>query len=162
MSETPVWTDERLKKLKDLWNKGLSISQIGEELDVSRNAIAGKVYRLGLPKRQSPISTKSAPKKPAPVAEVAEQIDTSECRLSSPCAASTGHAANVPGRMVTRRPQPFRSAARMSCPASPIATNIALRPIRQAVKAAVPEPWLPALSFALITLPLTMPSIRLI
>jgi len=81
MSETPVWTDERLKKLKDLWNKGLSISQIGEELDVSRNAIAGKVYRLGLPKRQSPISTKSAPKKPAPVAEVAEQIDTSELPL---------------------------------------------------------------------------------
>ena len=35
MSETPVWTDERLK-LKDLWNKGLSISQIGEELDVSQ------------------------------------------------------------------------------------------------------------------------------
>ena len=81
MSETPVWTDERLKKLKDLWNKGLSISQIGEELDVSRNAIAGKVYRLGLPKRQSPISTKSAPKKPAPVVEVAEQIDTSELPL---------------------------------------------------------------------------------
>ena len=53
---------------------------IGEELDVSRNAIAGKVYGL-LPKRQSPISAKSAPKKPAPVAEVAEQIDTSELPL---------------------------------------------------------------------------------
>ena len=49
MAETPVWTEERLEKLKELWNKGLSISQIGEELDVSRNAIAGKVYRLGLP-----------------------------------------------------------------------------------------------------------------
>jgi len=50
------WTDERLKKLQALWDKGLSISQIGDELGVSRNAIAGKVHRMGLPKRPSPIS----------------------------------------------------------------------------------------------------------
>ena len=81
MSDTPVWTEERLKKLKDLWNKGLSISQIGEELDVSRNAIAGKVYRLGLPKRQSPISSKSAPAKKAPQAPETEQLDKSELPL---------------------------------------------------------------------------------
>ena len=37
--------------------------------------------------------------------EVADQIDTSELPLSSPCAASTGHAASVPGPMVTRRQQ---------------------------------------------------------
>ena len=50
-----TWTEERLKKLIDLWNKKLSISKIGEELGVSRNAIAGKAHRLGLEKRQSPI-----------------------------------------------------------------------------------------------------------
>lgn len=77
MADSPVWTEERLKKLKDLWNKGLSISQIGEELDVSRNAIAGKVYRLGLPKRQSPISSKSAPAKKAP-----EALDNSDMEPS--------------------------------------------------------------------------------
>ena len=59
--ETNSWTDERLEKLRDLWAKGLSISQIGEEMGVTRNAIAGKAHRLGLPKRQSPIS-KSASK----------------------------------------------------------------------------------------------------
>ena len=51
-----VWTDERLEKLKELWMQGLSISQIGEALGVSRNAIAGKAHRMGLPKRPSPIS----------------------------------------------------------------------------------------------------------
>lgn len=62
MAETLQWTEDRLIKLKALWEKGLSISQIGEELGVSRNAIAGKVHRLGLPKRQSPISTKAKAK----------------------------------------------------------------------------------------------------
>ena len=51
-----TWTKERLKKLEKLWDKGLSISEIGKELGVSRNSIAGKVNRLGLEKRRSPIS----------------------------------------------------------------------------------------------------------
>lgn len=58
--ETNSWTEERLEKLRDLWAKGLSISQIGEEMGVTRNAIAGKAHRLGLPKRQSPIAKSSA------------------------------------------------------------------------------------------------------
>jgi GcrA cell cycle regulator len=56
MTKSPQWTDDRLAKLQKLWEDGISISQIGEELGVSRNAIAGKVHRLGLLKRQSPIS----------------------------------------------------------------------------------------------------------
>jgi len=74
MSETQQWTDERLETLKKLWDDRLSISQIGEKLGVSRNAIAGKVHRLGLKKRQSPISNKAAAKSTAaqkPKVEVA-------------------------------------------------------------------------------------------
>jgi len=57
MTEKPnVWTDDRLEGLKKLWSEGLSISQIGEALGVSRNSIAGKAHRMGLPKRPSPIS----------------------------------------------------------------------------------------------------------
>lgn len=71
MSDTGnVWTDERLEKLKKLWAQGLSISQIGEALGVSRNAIAGKAHRMGLPKRPSPISKPKAEKpKVEPVVE---------------------------------------------------------------------------------------------
>jgi GcrA cell cycle regulator len=64
-----VWTDERLAELKKLWSEGLSISQIGEALGVSRNSIAGKAHRMGLPKRPSPINTpKVARPKPVEVA----------------------------------------------------------------------------------------------
>ena len=56
MTDEKGWTEERLETLKNLWKEGLSISQIGEKLGVTRNAVAGKAHRLGLPKRQSPIS----------------------------------------------------------------------------------------------------------
>ena len=72
MAEQPQWTEDRLKKLKDLWGNGLSISKIGKELGVSRNAIAGKVHRMGLTKRQSPIANKPAGKKNATAKEAVE------------------------------------------------------------------------------------------
>ena len=43
------WTDERVERLKKLWNEGLSASQIAADLGgVTRNAVIGKVHRLGL------------------------------------------------------------------------------------------------------------------
>ncbi len=44
-----TWTDERVELLKKLWAEGLSASRIATEIgDVSRNAVIGKVHRLGL------------------------------------------------------------------------------------------------------------------
>ncbi len=56
MVKTTIWDDKKLVKLKTLWEKGIPITQIGIQLGVSRNSIAGKAHRLGLPKRSSPIS----------------------------------------------------------------------------------------------------------
>ena len=43
------WTDERVETLKKLWTDGLSASQIAAELGgITRNAVIGKVHRLGL------------------------------------------------------------------------------------------------------------------
>jgi GcrA cell cycle regulator len=43
------WTDERVELLKKLWQEGLSASQIAGELGgITRNAVIGKVHRLGL------------------------------------------------------------------------------------------------------------------
>ena len=63
MENNSVWNEEKLNKLKSLWDKGLPITKIGLELGVSRNSIAGKAHRLGLPKRNSPISKSGDPRK---------------------------------------------------------------------------------------------------
>ena len=59
------WTDERVELLKKLWTDGLSASQIAAELGgVTRNAVIGKVHRLGLSGRAKPVSTKPRTRKP--------------------------------------------------------------------------------------------------
>ncbi len=68
-----AWTDERIDSLKNMWEKGLTASQIAEELGgVSRNAVIGKAHRLGLKSRPSPVKAKPQAKKgakPAPKAK---------------------------------------------------------------------------------------------
>jgi len=49
------WTDERVDLLKKMWNEGHSASTIAKELGgVTRNAVIGKVHRLGLSNRTGP------------------------------------------------------------------------------------------------------------
>jgi GcrA cell cycle regulator len=61
------WSKERVELLKLLWSKGRTASQIAEELgDVTRNAVIGKVHRLGLSARPSPIRREQQ-RRPAPV-----------------------------------------------------------------------------------------------
>lgn len=55
------WNDERVELLKKLWNEGLSASQIAGRLGgVTRNAVIGKVHRLGLSGRVTPTRTLGA------------------------------------------------------------------------------------------------------
>src|SRR5438132_10036886 len=78
------WTDDRVEQLKSLWTEGLSASQIARALGggVTRNAVIGKVHRLGLAGRATPsrsdrprlssaprLSTRAAYTPPPPVIE---------------------------------------------------------------------------------------------
>ena len=77
------WTDERVETLKRMWAEGQSASQIAKELGgVTRNAVIGKVHRLGLSNRNDepepapapapePVAEKKADRKPAPAAQAA-------------------------------------------------------------------------------------------
>jgi GcrA cell cycle regulator len=58
------WTDERVELLRKLWQEGLSASQIAAELahGITRNAVIGKVHRLGMSGRVKPPS--AAPVRP--------------------------------------------------------------------------------------------------
>lgn len=64
------WTDERVETLKKMWGEGQSASQIAKELGgVTRNAVIGKVHRLGLSNRAT--GAAEEPEAKAPVREEA-------------------------------------------------------------------------------------------
>ncbi len=56
-----AWTDEMVEDLKTMWKQGLTTAEIGKRLGVSKNSIVGKVHRLGLSGRPSPIKKKETP-----------------------------------------------------------------------------------------------------
>ncbi|MEN8832924.1 MAG: GcrA family cell cycle regulator [Pacificibacter sp.] len=59
------WTDDRVEILKKMWGEGQSASQIAKELGgVTRNAVIGKVHRLGLSNRAGSTSTAKTAAKP--------------------------------------------------------------------------------------------------
>ncbi|MGY2046774.1 GcrA family cell cycle regulator [Methylobacterium sp. JK268] len=63
----PSWTKERVELLKRLWGEGRSASQIAAEIGgVSRNAVIGKVHRLGLAGRVTKTNGAPAPRSRAP------------------------------------------------------------------------------------------------
>ena len=81
------WTDDRVEILKKMWGEGQSASQIAKELGgVTRNAVIGKVHRLGLSNRttagaaaKAEPKAKATPKVPAkakPAAPVEPEVKT--------------------------------------------------------------------------------------
>jgi GcrA cell cycle regulator len=61
-----AWTDERIERLRTMWENGLTASQIADDLGgVSRNAVIGKAHRLGLKARPSPVKANDDETKPA-------------------------------------------------------------------------------------------------
>jgi GcrA cell cycle regulator len=63
-----AWWGERIELLKALWRKGLSASEIGNELGVTRNAVIGKLHRIEgyTPEPHKP-APRTAKPPPAPV-----------------------------------------------------------------------------------------------
>ena len=96
------WTDDRVEILKKMWGEGQSASQIAKELGgVTRNAVIGKVHRLGLSNRTAagaaaapaPTPPKAEPK-PKPAAKAAPKATA----VPEPEAAAPAPRPNLPAR----------------------------------------------------------------
>ncbi len=60
------WNEERTAALTKMWLEGMSASQVARQLGgVSRNAVIGKVHRLGLDSRKAPSRPRSLGGRPA-------------------------------------------------------------------------------------------------
>jgi GcrA cell cycle regulator len=90
------WTDDRVEQLKNLWTEGLSASQIARALGgVTRNAVIGKVHRLGLAGRASP-SRSERPRLPmAPKISVRSHIPLAPVVEEDPLILDDGNHATV-------------------------------------------------------------------
>ncbi len=72
-----IWSDEMINTLKDLWESGKTTSEIAKILGVSKNSIVGKVHRLNLSARPSPIKKTEEKCK---VAEVKHSGKNNNCK----------------------------------------------------------------------------------
>ncbi len=87
-----AWTDERVDVLKKMWGEGQSASQIAKELGgVTRNAVIGKVHRLGLSNRTGGGGTsKAAPRDKAKATPKAKTA-TKAAEIPVPVKRPVGH-----------------------------------------------------------------------
>jgi len=104
------WTDERIEQLRTMWTKGMTASQIAEELGgVSRNAVIGKAHRLGLQSRPSPVKANDGEAAPA--------------RKPATPRAKPAPAAAPVAPVAKAQPAPARPAAAPAMPSAPRSTN---------------------------------------
>lgn len=81
------WTDERVALLRRLWEDGQSASKIAAQLGgVTRNAVIGKVHRLGLGGRARPGEDGQPVARTAPVQEIETAIAVVEAEAPEPVA----------------------------------------------------------------------------
>lgn len=129
------WTDERVETLKKMWGEGQSASQIAKELGgVTRNAVIGKVHRLGLSNRATTTTKATAEKKPA--AKAAPKPRAPQAKAEPKPAAAKSVGTEPP------RPIPVRKAiipAGQPLPPQPSANEIspeAMASVREVEKGA--------------------------
>ncbi len=147
------WTDDRVETLKRMWSEGQSASAIAKELGgVTRNAVIGKVHRLGLSNRTEeappapasavapePEPEKKAPRKPAPAASKPEpQAQPASAPAPEPVEAADE---DEPSTQAAYTPQPRRGIvpAGQPLPPQPSANEIspeALASVREVEKKA--------------------------
>jgi GcrA cell cycle regulator len=103
------WTDERIERLKEMWTRGMTASQIADELGgVSRNAVIGKAHRLGLQARPSPVKPNEPVVKPRAKTAASVEDEPGEAADESEETFSEDDAAPEPsvGAGAAQAPQP--------------------------------------------------------
>ena len=136
------WTDERVETLKKMWAEGQSASQIAKELGgVTRNAVIGKVHRLGLSNRVGgPAAPEPKPAAPARAEPAAAPRPEAPAPRAAPVVEDEPVAA-TPAAVRAEPPRPAPAAAPAPVqPAAPVSTSPARKQIVPAGQPLPPQP----------------------
>ena len=127
------WTDERVETLKRMWSEGQSASAIAKELGgVTRNAVIGKVHRLGLSNRNDEAEAAPAPAAAAPAPEPAAPKKPAAPKVAAPAP-----------QPAPARPEPVEAEpdeAKEEPAPQPVFTPVPRRPIVPAGQPLPPQP----------------------
>ncbi|MFD1913403.1 GcrA family cell cycle regulator [Halodurantibacterium flavum] len=105
------WTDERVETLKKMWQEGQSASQIAKELGgVTRNAVIGKVHRLGLSNRVSGGRPEDEAPEPVAASPAPEPAPAAKGAAPRPAAAPRPDPVAEPAAAVREEPRPAPAA----------------------------------------------------
>ncbi len=142
-----TWTDERVEQLRKLWSDGLSASQIATEIGgVSRNAVIGKVHRLGLSGRtKAPAAAPARPVRKAPVAAAPAPRPVAPAPQTEPRPQAFGNTALATARVLAEPvedivakpvPQPISEIVPVSAPARenvvvPLSDRVTIMDLRE-------------------------------
>lgn len=129
------WTDERVETLKRMWTEGQSASQIAKELGgVTRNAVIGKVHRLGLSNRVGGKDEGEDVSEAAPAVAVEEPVSRVQ--------------AEAPASRIDAAPRPAAEKPAAPASAAPVTgTNVTPLPLRKPIiPAGQPLPPQPSLN----------------
>lgn len=91
-----AWTEKMVEDLKIMWKQGLTTGEIGKRLGVSKNSIVGKVHRLQLDARPSPIKKKEEEVSDSAAAEKKTAVKSKSEKKPQPKAEPTPTAAPAP------------------------------------------------------------------
>jgi len=124
------WTDERVETLKKMWAEGQSASQIAKELGgVTRNAVIGKVHRLGLSNRVGGSAAEAD--EPEVAAQPAPAVPPRPEPAAKPVAVEAPPRAAAPERTSAPEPRPTPAAPAANVTALPIPMRKAIIPAGQ-------------------------------
>ena len=122
------WTDERVEKLKELWGDGMSASQIAKALGgVTRNAVIGKVHRLGLSNRGATSGGQAASDGAKKPAKSARPSRPAKAAAAPKKAAAAAPEAPKPATQMVRTPPAIRDATQPRAPGLPTPEEQAAR-----------------------------------
>ena len=125
------WDSNMLKKLKALVGKGLSTAEMGKKLGMSKNAVVGKLNRLGWNAKASEVADKKSAK-------------SSKAKATAKPAKTTAKKA-APAKKTAAKKVPAKPVAKKAIAKKPLAKKVEKKPTKKvAVKKAPAKPAKPA------------------